>query len=60
MVEHHGLHAELVGQIDETELLDLSTARPRVADEHRMTGTRDGMRPEGILSVQLPDHRQTG
>ena len=24
-----------------------------------MTGTRDGMRLEGILRVQLPDHRQT-
>ena len=58
VVEHHRLDAELVGQLDQTELLDLSTAGPRVADEHRMTGTRDGMGLEGILRVQLPHHGQ--
>ena len=59
VVEHDGLDAELVGQLDQTELRDLATAGPRVADEHRMTGTRDGMGPEGILRVQVPHHGQT-
>ena len=59
MVQHHGLHAELIGEFDEAELIDLAAARPRVADEHRMTGSRDRMRLEGILGMQQPDHGQT-
>ena len=39
VVEHHRFDAEVVGQFDETELVDLPAAGPRVADEHRMAGT---------------------
>jgi hypothetical protein len=60
VVEHHGLDAELGGQLDQTELRDLATAGPRVADEHRMAGRRDDMRLEGVLRVQVPHHGQAG
>ncbi len=50
VVEHHRLDAELVGQFDETELVDLAAAGPRVADQHRMT--RDGDTACGSTLVQ--------
>ena len=35
VVEHHRLDAELAGEVDETELLDLAAAGPRVAEQDR-------------------------
>ena len=37
VVEEHGLDAQLRGKVDESEALDLSAARPRVAQQHRLT-----------------------
>jgi len=36
VVEEHGLDAQLRGKVDESEALDLSATRPRVAQEHRV------------------------
>ena len=43
VIEHHRLDTELVGQRDQTELVDLPTTRPRIADQHRVRRAGDPM-----------------
>ena len=45
-VEQHGLHPQVLSQLDQAELLDLAAARPRVAQQHRTLRRRGGV-PRG-------------
>ena len=55
-VEHHGLHAEIGGKRYEAELLDLAAARPRIAEQHRMSRRTPGTYADVEL-VEVAQHR---
>ena len=58
-VEQDGLDPQLVRQLDQAELLDLAAPRPRVADEHGVSGTHG--RPALLVDlVDLARERSPG
>ncbi len=56
VVEHDGLDAELRGEVDESEALDLPAAGPRVAEQHRSAG-RSSRAHLQLETVEIREHR---
>ncbi len=57
VIEHDHLHPQFLGEPHQSELLDLAATRPRVAQQHRMSGRRDVRRPAGVALVQVAHQR---